>query len=106
MRLKKISKDFPGFARFLRFPTVFWLSSSDLMHRAVVWLGLLSSLGLIYGGPLSRLFVFGVYFSLFAIDFAIGLLYPWDVCPRCLLCCVCPCAEPLLLPRSRSSARP
>lgn len=65
--------------RFLRFPTIFWLNSSDSMHRLVVWLGLVCSIGLVYGGSFSRLFLFGIYVSLFSLDFALGLIYPWDV---------------------------
>jgi hypothetical protein len=79
--LDRIRRDFPPWRRWLHFPTVFWVNDSDLMLRAVTWLGLLASLVTIYGGPLSPWALLVCYLCYLSLDPVVGFIYPWD----CLL---------------------
>jgi hypothetical protein len=80
-RLHKIREDYPSWQRFIYFPTLLWLNSTDRALKGIILLGCCAALAVIYGGPLSGaalLVCWAVYLSL---DIAIGLSYPWD----CLL---------------------
>jgi len=79
--LRAIRRDFPAPQRFLFFPTLLWLNSSDAALRALPWLGIAAASGAIVGGPFAAwalLVCFLVYLSL---DRPATLIYPWD----CLL---------------------
>jgi hypothetical protein len=79
-QLAEAARHFPGPRRFVRWPTVLWLSSSDGMLRALPWLGVLAGLYAAVGGPGSwcgLLLCWVVYLSLDAC----ALMFPWD----CLL---------------------
>jgi len=77
-RLEKIAEDFPTFRRFFYFPTLLWISRSDLMLRLLVWVGLLAACAVVYGGPFSPYALLICYVCYLSLDMAIGLIFPWD----------------------------
>ncbi len=78
--LRAIERDYPGPARFIRFPTLLWIASSDRALRAFVALGIGAALAVVLGlaSPVALAICALVYLSL---DLALDMLYPWD----CLL---------------------
>src|SRR5262249_47575987 len=54
--LEKIEQDFPRIAKYVYFPTLLWLGSSDRALRTLVALGLLGSVGVMIGGAWSPVF--------------------------------------------------
>ncbi len=80
-RLSKIEEDFPTWRRFYYFPTLLWISRSDWMLRALTWVGILASLAVLYGGPLSFWGILTCYVCYLSLDIAMALIFPWD----CLL---------------------
>jgi Lipase maturation factor len=76
-RLAAIRRDFPGMRRFLQYPTLFWINSSDHFVRAIPWLGSLCGLCIIYGGPLSP-WAFALAWLLWLSIEPAGLIFPWD----------------------------
>jgi hypothetical protein len=80
-QLARIRADFPGVSRFFRFPTLLWITSGDAALRSFLWLGALSSLVVIAGGPLARAALAACFVLYLSFDLAADLLYPWD----CLL---------------------
>src|SRR5207253_543670 len=66
--LSAIQRDLPFPTRLLRFPTLLWLSSHDVMLVATALLGLLSSLGVVIGAgaftPFLFLFIFSSWISI------------------------------------------
>jgi hypothetical protein len=79
-RMAKIREDF-GPMRLLYFPTLLWLSPSDMMLRLLTWVGLASSALVIYGGPWSHYAIISCYVCYLSLDMPMGLVFPWD----CLL---------------------
>jgi hypothetical protein len=79
--LDRIRRDFPPWRRWLHFPTVLWVNDSDLMLRAITWVGAAASLLVIYGGPLSPWALLVCYLCYLSLDPVVGFIYPWD----CLL---------------------
>jgi len=77
-RLAKIRRDFPLWRRWVHFPTLLWLSDSDLMLRALTWVGLAASALVVYGGPLSPWALLVCYVCYLSLDLMVGLIYPWD----------------------------
>ena len=81
LRLAKMRRDFPLWRRWLHFPTLLWLNDSDLMLRALTWVGLIAGAVVIYGGPYSPYALAVCYVCYVSLDLMVGLIYPWD----CLL---------------------
>jgi hypothetical protein len=79
--LERIARDFPGRRRFLYFPTLLWLDSSDRMLRGLAVVGALSGAIVVLGGPLAPYALFGCYVCQLSLDMAMALIFPWD----CLL---------------------
>ncbi|MET0384303.1 MAG: lipase maturation factor family protein [Polyangiales bacterium] len=77
-RMRKISDDFPTWKRFLYFPTLLWLSSSDTMLRVITWAGVVSSALVVYGGPWSPWAMLACYVLYLSLDLPMGLVFPWD----------------------------
>src|SRR4051794_4324456 len=50
-QLAAMRAHFPGPLRFLRLPTLLWLSPSDRFLRALPWLGMAAGLFAVLGGP-------------------------------------------------------
>lgn len=71
---------FPGPLRFVRFPTVLWLDSSDTVLGALPWVGVASGLYAIHGGPGSLVALLVCWALYLSLD-ACALMFPWD----CLL---------------------
>ena len=80
-RLAKFREDFPGWRRFIYFPTLLWFNSSDAMLRALPLVGATAAVGVIYGGPLGFVCLLICYLCYLALDLAAALIFPWD----CLL---------------------
>src|SRR4051794_13836520 len=78
MLLEHVRRDFPGWRRFLYFPTLLWLSPKNAMLRGLVALGITASLAIIYGGPLSPYAFLCCYVVYVSLDRCIGLVFPWD----------------------------
>jgi hypothetical protein len=72
------ARDFPTWKRFVYFPTLLWLSSSDFTLRALVWLGILASVSTIVGGPHAPWAFACCYVAYLSLDRAMTLIYPWD----------------------------
>jgi hypothetical protein len=79
--LGRIARDFPGPRRFLYFPTLLWIDSSDRMLLGLSWLGTLSGAAVFVGGSLAPLALLGCYVCQLSLDLAMALIFPWD----CLL---------------------
>jgi hypothetical protein len=104
-QLAAMRTHFPGPLRFVRLPTLLWVSTDDRFLRALPWLGMAAGLCAVCGGPgtfWALLVCFVLYVSL---DVA-ALMFPWD----CLLfeagflALFLP--EPRLLPELGASALP
>ena len=80
-RLARLRRDFPDLRRYLYFPTLLWLNSSDLMLRVLTWGGFAAAGCVVYGGPASFWALGACYVCYLSLDFAIALIFPWD----CLL---------------------
>lgn len=80
-RLLKYREDFPGWRRFVYFPTLLWINSSDGMLRLLSWGGLACAALVVYGGPFSHYALIGCYVCYVSLDLPAGLVLPWD----CLL---------------------
>ncbi len=79
--LGRISRDFPGWRRFLYFPSLLWLDSSDRALRAFTLVGALSGAAVVVGGEWSPAALFVCYLCQLSLDVAMALIFPWD----CLL---------------------
>jgi hypothetical protein len=79
-QLAVMHEHFPGWRRFVRLPTLLWLSPSDRMLRALPWLGMAAGLFVMYGGPGTRWGLLVCFVSYLSLDIA-ALMFPWD----CLL---------------------
>jgi hypothetical protein len=77
-RLAKFREDFPTWKRFVYFPTLFWLSSSNAMLRFVACLGIASAAMVVYGGPYSNYALIVCYVCYVSLDLPMGLIFPWD----------------------------
>jgi hypothetical protein len=76
--LRAQARDFPTWRRFLYFPSLLWLSSSDAALRALVWLGIAASASTIVGGPHAPWAFACCYVAYLSLDRAMTLIYPWD----------------------------
>ena len=76
--LARIARDFPGPRRFLYFPTLLWINSSDRALRGLTLLGALLGAVVVVGGPLAPFALFGCYLCQLSLDVAMALIFPWD----------------------------
>jgi hypothetical protein len=77
-RLTAIRRDFPGWRRFLYFPSLLWLDSSDRAIRAWAGIGVLASIAIIVGGPFTNAAFVVCYVAYLTLDVGVRLVYPWD----------------------------
>ena len=77
-RMAKIRDDFPGFRKYLYFPTLLWLNNSDAMLRALALIGLCSAGLVIYGGEYAHWALLACYICYLSLDLPMGLIFPWD----------------------------
>ncbi|HEY6881493.1 MAG TPA: lipase maturation factor family protein [Polyangiales bacterium] len=76
-QLAAMREHFPGPLRFVRLPTLLWLSSSDRMLWALPRLGMVAGAYAVYGGPgswFALLLCWAIYLSLDVC----ALMFPWD----------------------------
>ena len=109
MLLASFKRNFPTWRRFLYFPTLLWLNSSDFMLRLLVTVGCaflcmshavipslskisnrsLSAAGIVFGVGCQRWLVLTCYLCYLSLDIPIGLGYPCEslnfACPLVLL---------------------
>ncbi len=76
--LARISRDFPGARRYLYFPTLLWLDSSDRMLRGLTLVGAAAGVAVLIGGPLSPALLLVCYVCQLSLDLAMALIFPWD----------------------------
>ena len=76
--LRAQERDFPTWRRFLYFPTLLWIDSSDFTLRALVWTGVAAALSIIVGGPHAPFAFVVCYAAYLSLDRAMTLIYPWD----------------------------
>jgi Lipase maturation factor len=79
-QLEAMRNNFPGLRRFVRLPTLLWLSCSDRTLWALPRLGMLLGAYAAYGGPGSSL-ALGVCWAIYLSLDVCALMFPWD----CLL---------------------
>jgi hypothetical protein len=76
--LRAQARDFPTWRRFLYFPTLLWLGSSDFALRALSWLGIAAAASTVVGGPHAPWAFALCYVAYLSLDRAMTLIYPWD----------------------------
>ena len=76
-RLDMARREFPGLRRFLEFPTLLWIDSSDRTLRVMPWLGVACGVLCVYGGPLSP-WAHGLGWLLWLSLEPAMLIFPWD----------------------------
>jgi hypothetical protein len=76
--LQRCARDFPGPRRFLYFPTLLWIDSSDRTLRGLTALGALSGAAVVFGGPYAAFALFSCYLCQLSLDMAMALIFPWD----------------------------
>jgi Lipase maturation factor len=77
-RMAKIRDDFPGWRKYVYFPTLLWLNNSDAMLRALALIGLCSAGLVIYGGEHAHWALLVCYVCYLSLDLPMGLIFPWD----------------------------
>jgi hypothetical protein len=78
LKLAAIRRDFPGIRRFVYFPTLLWISSSDRALRALVVTGFFSGLLVLWGGPFGFWGFLAGYVIYLSFDIALKLSFPWE----------------------------
>ena len=76
--LRAQARDFPGFRRFVYFPTLLWLNSSDRSLCALIGLGAAAAATIVIGGPLTPYAFVVCWLAYLSLDRALTLIYPWD----------------------------
>ena len=76
--LERIRRDFPGWRRFLYFPTLLWLDASDSTLRALTLVGAASGALVMLGGEWSPCALLACYLCQLSLDLAMALIFPWD----------------------------
>jgi len=104
-QLAAMRAHFPGPLRFVRLPTLLWLSPSDRFLRALPWLGMAAGLYAVLGGPGSIWALAACFVLYLSLDVA-ALMFPWDclLFEAGLLALFLP--EPRCLPELGASALP
>ncbi|HKU43731.1 MAG TPA: lipase maturation factor family protein [Polyangiales bacterium] len=77
-RMAKIRADFPGWRRFVYFPTLLWLNNSNAMLRALTLVGLCAAGLVVYGGEHAHWALLVCYLCYLSLDLPMGLVFPWD----------------------------
>ena len=78
-KLSAIRRDFPSLTSSLRrFPTLFWLSSSDATLRCMPILGAILSLVAFIGGSYTHVCFACMWMIYLSMDLPVGLKFPWD----------------------------
>jgi hypothetical protein len=101
----RMRRDFPGPRRFLEYPSVFWLYSSDRVLRMAPVFGVLAGLCAIVGGPHAG-WALGFAWVLWLSLESRGLIFPWDTMLQELGFLVLFMPATQLLPELRASALP
>lgn len=78
LKLAAMRRDFPGVARFVYFPSVLWVASSDVALRVLVALGFAAGLLVVYGGPFAFSGLLVGYVVYLSFDIALKLSFPWE----------------------------
>jgi hypothetical protein len=76
-RLARIRRDYPGLRRFVEYPTLLWLNSSDAFLHALPWAGVLCGACALYGGPLGYTALLLGWVLWLSCEPA-GAIFPWD----------------------------
>lgn len=76
--LRAQERDFPSWRRFIYFPSLLWINSSDRMLRALVALGVVASASIVIGGPQVPWAFALCYLVYLSLDRALCLIYPWE----------------------------
>ncbi|MEY4512951.1 MAG: hypothetical protein RLZZ450_5073 [Pseudomonadota bacterium] len=79
-QLAAMRAHYPGPLRFVRLPTLLWLSPSDRFLATLPWLGMAAGLYALVGGPGSFWALAACFVLYLSLDVA-ALMFPWD----CLL---------------------
>ncbi|GAB3166940.1 lipase maturation factor family protein [Telluribacter humicola] len=77
-KLAQIRLDYPGWRKWLYFPTLLWLDHSDRFLKGLVVLGSVSALVVMYGGPFAGLALLVCWLVYLSFDLPLSLSYPWD----------------------------
>jgi hypothetical protein len=77
-RLARMRRDFPTWRRFFYFPTLSWVSESDLLLGSFPWLGMIASAAAFVGGPFTPWAFVACYAMYLSIDRVMVLMFPWD----------------------------
>lgn len=78
LKLAAARRDFTAPRRFLYFPTLLWLDSSDRTLRALPLLGVAAAVCVLVGGPLSFPGLLACYVLYLSLDVAARLTFPWE----------------------------
>jgi hypothetical protein len=76
--LARIERDFAGPRRFLYFPTLLWIDSSDRMLRGLALVGALAGAAVLVGGPHAPFALLVCYVCQLSLDIAVAVIFPWD----------------------------
>jgi hypothetical protein len=76
-RLEMARRDYPGLRRFLDFPTLLWINSSDRSLTIMPWLGVACGAVCVYGGPLAP-WAHALGWLLWLSLEPAMLIFPWD----------------------------
>jgi len=76
--LRAQTRDFPGWRRFVYFPTLLWLNASDRSLRALVAIGAAAAGSIVIGGPHTPCAFAVCWLAYLSLDRALTLIYPWD----------------------------
>jgi hypothetical protein len=76
-RLERIRRDYPGFRRFIDYPSVMWISASDRTLKALPVIGVVCGCAAIYGGPVGYVALVVAWMIWISFEPA-GLIFPWD----------------------------
>jgi hypothetical protein len=77
-KLSQIRRDYPGWRKWLYFPTLLWLNSGDFFLKMWLVIGSFAGLMVVYGGPYAGVALFVAWAVYLSYDIAVALSYPWD----------------------------
>jgi hypothetical protein len=76
-QLAALRQHYPGLRRFLRVPSLLWISPSDGMLRALPWCGVACAVYALVGAPHSWFALLACFVLYLALD-VVSLMFPWD----------------------------
>jgi hypothetical protein len=76
--MRAMRRDFKLRRCLVYFPSLLWIDSGDRTLRALPWLGVVASCGVIIGGPYTPWSFACCYVLYLSLDRAVVLVYPWD----------------------------